>query len=98
MAILGSQYSGEMRDGLFGLMNYQMPRRNVLPMNAASFASKKGDVTVMFGSKSSGRTALAISQPTFIGDAGHCWSENGIFNVDSAVYTGVNYINKEKNP
>jgi phosphoenolpyruvate carboxykinase (ATP) len=75
MAILGTQHIGESFDGIFSIMNYYMPKRHILPMNAACVETFDGDVTIMFGSKRSGRTMLGMAGDWFIGDAGHCWTD-----------------------
>jgi phosphoenolpyruvate carboxykinase (ATP) len=95
MTILGTQHIGESFDGIFSIMNYYMPKRHILPMQAACVENFDGDVTIMFGSKRSGRTMLGMSGDLFIGDAGHCWTDSGVFNIDGEMFTKANFLNPE---
>jgi phosphoenolpyruvate carboxykinase (ATP) len=73
-----------------------MPKRHVLPINAACMENSKGDVSILFGSENSGRTTLSLTADRFIGDSSHCWTDTGVFNIDGALLTKANFITPEK--
>lgn len=74
LVILGTQYAGEMKKGLFSLINYLMPQKGILGMQASANEGVNGDVTLLFGMMGTGKTTLAIdSKRKLIGDDEHCW-------------------------
>ena len=88
MVILGTEYAGEMKKGVFTMMNYYMPKRGVLSMHCSATADKdSGRSSVMFGLSGTGKTTLSADPKRFlIGDDEHCWSDNGIFNIEGGCY------------
>ncbi len=101
MVILGTLYAGEMKKGIFSVMHYLMPKQGVLTLHSSSNVSihDENDLTVFFGLSGTGKTTLSTDlHRNLIGDDEHCWSDDGIFNIEGGCYAKCFNLRKEKEP
>lgn len=95
----GTHYSGELKKSIFTILNYLLPKQEVMSMHCSANKNRKGETALFFGLSGTGKTTLSASgDHILIGDDEHGWSERGIFNLEGGCYAKIIRLNAQDEP